>query len=95
MLRYPPFNMQAVRTDEGEEDSARASLDAPPWRDPAGPPQRERKSAMTSGGQPLVALERRRGTKGLMRCIEAPVSQRGTHGALPQGGLRPALGLNL
>ena len=95
MLKYPPFNVQAVRTDESEEDSARPSPGASPWRDPAGPPQKEQKPAMTSDGQPLVALERRRGTKGLTRCIGAPVSQRGTHGAPPQGGLRLALGLNL
>ena len=50
---------------------------------------------MTGSGQLLVALERRRGTKGLTRCIGAPASQRGTHGALPEGGLRLALGLNL
>ena len=55
----------------------------------------EQKAAMTSGGQPLAALERRRGTKGLARRIGAPVSLRGTHGALPQGGLRLALGLIL
>ena len=95
MLRYPPFNVQEVRAEEGEEDSARASPGAPPWRDPAGPPQRERKSAMTSGGQPLDALERLRGAKGLMGCIGAPASQCGAHGVLPQGGLRLALGLNL
>ena len=95
MLRYPPFNAQAVRADESEEDTLRASPDASPLGDPADPPQKEQKSAMTSGGQPLVALERRRDTKGLTRCIGAPVSQRGTHRALPQGGLRLALGLNL
>ena len=32
---------------------------------------------------------------GMRRCIWAPVSQRGTHGALPQGRLRLALGLIL
>ena len=95
MLRYPPFNVQAICADESEEDTLRASPGASPWRDPAGPPQKEQKSAMTSVGQPLVAVERRRGTKGLTRCTGAPVSQRMTHGALPQGGLRLALGLNL
>ena len=95
MLRYPPFNAQAVRADESEEDAVRASPGASPCRDPIDPPQKEQKSAMTSGGQPLVALERRRGTKGLTRCIRAPMSEHGTHGALPQGGLRLALGLNL
>ena len=95
MLRYPPFNVQAVPADESEEDAVRTSPGASPWGDPADPPQKEQKSAMTSVGQPLVAVERWRGTKGPTRCIGAPVSQRGTHGALPQGGLRLALGLNL
>ena len=95
MLRYPSFNTQAVRTDESEEDTLRASPGASPWGDPEDPPQKEQKSAVTSVGQPLVAVERRRGTKGLTRCVGAPVSQSGTHGALPQGGLHLALGLNL
>ena len=95
MLRHPPFKPQAVRADESEEDALRALPGASPWGNPANPPQKEQKSAMTRGGQPLVALERRRGTKGLTRCIEAPVSQRGTHEALPLGELRLALGLIL
>ena len=28
MLRYPPFNVQAVRTDESEEDATKALPDA-------------------------------------------------------------------
>ena len=46
MLRYPPLNVQAVCTDEIEEDTVRASPDDAPWRDPAGSSQKERESAV-------------------------------------------------
>ena len=59
MLRHPPFNVQAVRTDESEGDSARASLDAAPLGDPVDPSQKERGVAMTIDSQPLVASEGR------------------------------------
>ena len=59
MLGHPPFNMQAVHTDESEGDTARASPDAAPLGDPVNPSLKERGVAMTIDSQPLVASEGR------------------------------------
>ena len=57
MLRHPPFNVQAVRANESEGDTARASLDAAPSGGPAGPSQKKQGVAMTIDSQPSVASE--------------------------------------
>ena len=57
MLRHPPFNVQAVRMDESEGDTARASPDAAPSGDPVDPSEKERGVATTVDSQPLVASE--------------------------------------
>ena len=46
MLRYPPFNVQAVCMDESKEDTVRALPDNAPWREPAGLSQKEREFAV-------------------------------------------------
>ena len=57
MLRHPPFNVQAVRADESEGDTARASPDAAPLRDPVDSSEKERGVATTIDSQPLIAFE--------------------------------------
>ena len=57
MLRHTPFNVQAVCADESEGDTARASPDAAPLRDPVDPSKKERGVATTIDSQPLVASE--------------------------------------
>ena len=50
MLRYPPFNVQAVCMDEGEEDTVRALHDDVPGGNPAGSSQKKREFVATNDG---------------------------------------------